>query len=125
AAQRLALRPDYNCPGWRLEAELPFEAARGFHSVLGSAEGGSLLSVKGAPETILPKCTRHKRQGDPAPLDEVGRERLAQLADQLARRGLRVLAVAERFVGPEDVLDPERLRGLSFRGFLAFSDPVR
>src|SRR5690606_12249139 len=43
----------------------------------------------------------------------------------LARRGLRVLAVAERFVGPEDVLVPERLMGLIFRGFLAFSDPVR
>ncbi len=125
AAQRLALRPDYNCPGWQLQSELPFEAARGFHAVLGSADDGSRLSIKGAPEVILPKCTRHKRAGDPAPLDDVGRAHLSSLADRLARRGLRVLAVAERFVGPEDVLDPERPMGLSFRGFLAFSDPVR
>lgn len=125
SAQKLAILPDYNCPGWQLRSELPFEAARGFHAVLGSARDGSRLSVKGAPETILPKCTRHKRDGDPAPLDEAGLSRLFALADQLARRGLRVLAVAERFVGPEDVLDPERLMGLSFRGFLAFSDPVR
>lgn len=125
AAQTLAVQPDYNCPGWKLLSELPFEAARGFHAVLGSADDGSRLSVKGAPETILPKCTRHKRDGDPAALDEAGRKRLSDLADQLAKRGLRVLAVAERFVGPEDVLDPERLMGLSFRGFLAFSDPVR
>ncbi|HEU5076043.1 MAG TPA: cation-transporting P-type ATPase, partial [Polyangiaceae bacterium] len=125
AAQTLAIQPDYNCAGWQRRSELPFEAARGFHAVLGSARDGKRLSVKGAPEAILPKCTRYKRGADQAPLDEAARRRLMQLADQLARRGLRVLAVAERFVGPEDVLVPERLMGLIFRGFLAFSDPVR
>ncbi len=125
AAQTLAVQPDYNCAGWQRRSELPFEAARGFHAVLGSARDGKRLSVKGAPEAILPKCTRYKRGADQAPLDEAARRGLSELADRLARRGLRVLAVAERFVGPDDVLVPERLMGLIFRGFLAFSDPVR
>jgi cation-transporting ATPase I len=125
AADALGVLPDYGCDGWRRGAELAFEAGRSYHAVLGKAGDGSLLSVKGAPEAILPQCTRWRHGQDRIAIDAEARRRLHDAASSLARRGLRVLAVAERYVGPEDRLEPHRLVGLSFVGLLAFSDPVR
>jgi cation-transporting P-type ATPase I len=124
-AAKNALTPQYGHDGWRRRSELSFEAGRGYHAVVGDVEQGSLLSVKGAPETILPHCTRWRRGTQHAALDEAGVRELEQCAEQLARRGLRVLAVAERAVAAEDRVDPRRLVGLTFYGFVAFSDPVR
>jgi cation-transporting P-type ATPase I len=46
-------------------------------------------------------------------------------ARRLARRGLRVLAVAERAVPEGATLDESLVDGVTFLGFLAYSDPVR
>ncbi|MCB9607176.1 MAG: HAD-IC family P-type ATPase [Polyangiaceae bacterium] len=125
AARRLGVARDYGAEGWRKTHELSFEAGRGYHAVTSSVEGGALLSVKGAPEVLLPACTRRSTSGQSVPLDEVTAKRLNAEAERMARAGLRVIAVAERRAGTEDNLDASRLVGLSFRGFLAFSDPVR
>ncbi|MEZ4225760.1 MAG: HAD-IC family P-type ATPase [Polyangiaceae bacterium] len=125
ATRRLLITESYGVEAWRRVSELPFEAARGYHAVLGSVEGASSLSVKGAPEVVLPQCSGWLRGGTRKPLDADTSGQLARAAGELAKRGLRVLAVAERSVGPEDRLDPHRPVGLSFMGFLAFSDPVR
>jgi cation-transporting ATPase I len=124
-AEALGVRPDYGHAAWQRRSELSFEAGRGYHAVLGVAEERAVLSVKGAPEVILPKCTRTRLGAQHSALDEAAAQRLHDAAAELARRGLRVLAVAERTVGLEDRLDPNRLVGLTFCGFLAFSDPVR
>src|SRR5262249_15303984 len=47
--------------GWRLVGELPFEPSRGYHAVLGHTSDGQRLCVKGAPEIVLPLCTRQRR----------------------------------------------------------------
>jgi cation-transporting ATPase I len=46
-------------------------------------------------------------------------------ARRLARRGLRVLAVAERTVPTGTKLDEDLVEEVNFVGFLAYSDPVR
>ncbi|HEX9619116.1 MAG TPA: HAD-IC family P-type ATPase [Polyangiaceae bacterium] len=125
ASERLALRRDYDSSGWQRAQELPFEAGRAYHAVVGRSDEGSRMSVKGAPEVILPYCTRWERKGQATSLDAELSAELHRAAVAFAERGLRVLAVAERFVGPDDRLDPGRLMGLTFRGFLALSDPVR
>lgn len=125
AAQKLSLRPTYGNEEWRRVSELSFEAGRGYHAVVGAVDSGYLLSVKGAPEAILPHCTRRWMNGRRAPLDQKTIDELSVAAGRMARRGLRVLAVAERSVSGDDRLDPSRLVGLSFRGLIAFSDPVR
>ncbi len=112
-------------PGWRRIAELPFEPTRGFHAVLGRTGGGLLLSVKGAPEAVLPRCTRRRQAGGVRPLGDIGRAELAAEAGRLARQRLRVLAVAEATGAAGPPLDHDTVRGLTFLGFLAFSDPVR
>jgi cation-transporting ATPase I len=74
---------------------------------------------------VLGRCTGRRRGGQRQPLDENASAELYARAAELAGRGLRVLAVAERSVSHGDSLDPRRLVGLTFLGFLAFSDPVR
>jgi len=110
---------------WQPVAELPFEPSRGYHAVLGRTGSGQRLAVKGAPETVLPLCAYAAGPGAPARLDERARQALNSQADQLARRGYRVLAVAERDGFSSDDLSPDRVGELRFAGLLAFTDPVR
>jgi cation-transporting ATPase I len=115
----------YGAAGWRRLSELPFEPQRAFHAVLGQTAGGWLVSVKGAPEVVLPRCTSWILADEERTLDDVERARLADEGSRLAREGYRVLAVAERPATANGSLPDERVARLAFRGFLAFSDPVR
>jgi cation-transporting ATPase I len=125
AADRLEVRGDYACPGFRRAFEVSFEAGRGYHATVGECEAGLVLDVKGAPEVVLPRCTGVRQNGQRVALDQAAADELSRHAAALAARGLRVLAVAERIVPAGDSLDPRRLVGLTFLGLLAFSDPVR
>jgi cation-transporting P-type ATPase I len=125
AGRDLDESPAEGAPGWRRVTELPFEPSRGFHAVLGRSGGRLLLSVKGAPEEILPRCTRRRQGDDVRPLDGPGRASLASQASRLARQGLRLLAVAESNEIAEPSLDDAAVRDLTFLGLLGFSDPVR
>lgn len=125
AARGLGVQRDYAAEGWRKTSELSFEAGRGYHAVIGEVDGHGVLSVKGAPEVLLPACSRRVTAGQGEALDDVTLQRLHEEAARLARTGLRVIAVAERRAQREDNLDASRLVGLTFCGFLAFSDPVR
>jgi cation-transporting ATPase I len=102
-----------------------FEAGRGYHATVGNCEQGVVIDVKGAPEVVLSRCSGLRRAGQRVSLDEKASTELHERAAALAAQGLRVLAVAERIVPEGDSLDPRRLVGLTFLGFLAFSDPVR
>ncbi|MDQ6838065.1 MAG: HAD-IC family P-type ATPase [Actinomycetota bacterium] len=124
-AERCAVGTEHGAPGWRRERELPFEPARGYHSVVGTTAEGHLLSVKGAPETVLPRCARWRSQRGQVTVDVKVRRRLDGEVERLARQGLRILAVAEACVAPADSLGDEDITDLTLLGFLILSDPVR
>lgn len=121
---------------WERVAELPFEPGRGFHAVLGRSGGRARIVVKGAPEVVLARCERVRREGADEPFGEGAREETEAEIDRLARQGLRVLAVAEHVLAPDapqddgelaevaDVSD-ENLDGLCLLGLLGLADPVR
>ena len=95
---------------WRLERDYPF--SDDFLAVCHAwrAPSGDLhVAVKGAPETVLRLC------GRPELIDEVHRA---------ARRGLRLLGVAEASLAGEPLTDPA---GYAYRwvGFAALADPLR
>jgi cation-transporting P-type ATPase I len=111
---------------WRRLTELPFEAGRAFHAVLGrGSSSAKLLTVKGAPEVVLARCSTWSADGATGRLTGAGRRRLMDHAHRIARRGLRVLAVAERDLPAATSLDEHGVKGLEFVGFIAYSDPVR
>ncbi|NUT96606.1 MAG: cation-translocating P-type ATPase, partial [Saccharothrix sp.] len=98
--------------GWAAVEVLPFEPSRGYHATLGR---GGLLSVKGAPEVVLPRCA----------LDDRTRKQWENRVLRLASRGHRVLAVAEKTGFEGSTLTDDDVRGLRPAGLIALSDPVR
>ncbi|GAA4882228.1 HAD-IC family P-type ATPase [Saccharopolyspora cebuensis] len=97
-------------------AELPFEPSRGFHA----SHTAGLLSVKGAPEVVLRRCTRHAG----GEFDDAARAEAEAALDGMARRGFRVLAIAERPVPPDFELSDPTTGELELLGFLGLADPV-
>ena len=111
--------------GWDVLGELAFDPARGFHAVIGTSPAGARVSVKGAPEVILPRCTSWLGPEGPVVLEASVRRRLEAELERLARRGLRVLAVAERPATNRSEVGDERVSAMELVGFLGLADSVR
>jgi calcium-translocating P-type ATPase len=86
-----------------------------------------MLHTKGAPESVLPRCTAILGSaGESGPLDEDGRARISARVADLAGRGLRVLALARReLAGAEPPPREQAERELCFLGLVAMLDPPR
>jgi cation-transporting ATPase I len=106
-------------------ADLPFEPARGFHATVCMVGAQRLLSVKGAPEVVLPRCATRRAAGGTVPLSDEDRSHLDDRVERLARRGFRVLLVAERRWDAGTKLREADVVDLQLLGFLALADPVR
>ncbi|MEW2377169.1 HAD-IC family P-type ATPase [Micromonospora sp. NPDC047812] len=124
-AQAAGVTEQTGAQEWEPVGGLPFEPSRGYHATIGRAGDRLLLSVKGAPESVLPRCSGWRTPGGrDEPLDDSGRDGLhAMLADR-AGAGHRILAVAECRVSSPDVTD-DQVQDLTFVGFLALADGVR
>jgi Mg2+-importing ATPase len=117
---------EVDAAGWSKIDEVPFGFERRRVSVLLEREGQRLIVVKGAPEDMLPLCTRLEDAEAIRPVDTAGRSRLLAQFEALGRDGFRVLAIAWRAVEPDHahaVVDDET--GLVFAGFAAFLDPPK
>jgi cation-transporting ATPase I len=125
-AAAAGVRIDEGVPGWKKTGALPFEPGRGYHAVAARSKGGVRISVKGAPEVVLPRCRTWRRAEGPAvDLDGSARKHVDAEMERLARQGLRVLAVAERNGSTTaDLADPD-VDGLELRGFVGVSDEAR
>jgi cation-transporting ATPase I len=123
AATAQGVRAFDGAGGWLRLRESPFEADRGYQIVLGETREGALLSVKGAPEKLIAHVTKMRKGAQELDVDDAGRAALLERAKELGGAGLRVLGVAEARVAVD--YDLAQLPELSFRGFVAFRDPVR
>lgn len=124
-ARRVKVSVGRGAPRWRRTGTLPFDPSRAYHATAGRSGDSLLLSVKGAPETVLARCRRRRLGGTESALDVGGRAALAAATDQLAGAGRRVLAVAERTMEPGEELTDDTVRNLVFVGFVVLADPVR
>ena len=111
--------------------ELPFDARRKcmstLHQPCSAPHATAIAYVKGAPKEVLALCTHLLRHGQTCPLDEAYRAQIIAANDAAARRGLRVLAVAQRSL-PAGVMtsSPETIEAdLTFLGLVAMHDPPR
>jgi len=95
AARAGVPRDSYAAERERL-SEQAFESGRGFHSVLVRVDGQLVLDVKGSPEVLVEKSARRRRGEKTPKLNAATRKKLLAHAQELARDGLRVLAVARR-----------------------------
>ncbi|WP_280353729.1 cation-translocating P-type ATPase [Nocardia otitidiscaviarum] len=130
AAADATLGPDA-AHTWDPIEEIPFESNRGYAAAVGHTAHHIRLSVKGAPEVLLPRCTQVLRANG----SSGGRRRVEFTADErsaaeariqrLAERGLRVLVVARRDFPrtPDDVAD--EIEQLTLLGFIGLADTPR
>ena len=108
--------------GYRSIGEFPFDSETRFmavHVVCGSEKR---IYFKGAEEVLLPRCSMYlDGSGKAAPLTAAMRRSLAERAEDMSQRALRVLALA---VCTSEELDPQRC-DLVFLGFAGMTDPPR
>jgi P-type Ca2+ transporter type 2C len=107
-------------------AEIPFSSERKRMSTIHQGPDGLLMCLKGAPESLLPWCTRVLTGQGEKPLEQ-GRERnIAQEAGAMAAQALRVLGLAYRPLAaiPELVPRSEE-QDLVWVGLVGMIDPAR
>lgn len=110
----LAKKTGLSEPEWgqyQLLDEIPFEPENQFAATLHRGPLGSLISVKGAVEKVLPMC------------QEADSEAVLKLMNEMAEEGYRVLAVAGLVTSTAPLKD--RLHHLSFLGLVGMIDPLR
>jgi cation-transporting P-type ATPase F len=93
--------------------ELPFDASRQTMATLHQVEGKRMLYCKGAVEKLLPACAG------------VDRATIEAAASDLARQGMRVLALCRRPVEDAVLQWSDLESGLHFLGLVGMIDPPR
>jgi Mg2+-importing ATPase len=106
--------------------EVPFDFDRRRLSVVvDTPDGGArrLLITKGAPESVLGQVTGVEVAGKIEPLDAGLREQCGGVHQQLSANGLRVLAIAYRWMDARAAYSRDDERDLVLAGFMSFADP--
>jgi len=102
--------------------EVAFDAEIKMMATIHKAKNQFSVFVKGAPEAVLDHATHIFSEGGPKKLDQEQLSLWHKRTDELARRGLRVLAVAMKQVKDNTVLP---YQNLVFLGLLGLHDPAR
>ncbi|MEA2564403.1 MAG: P-type Ca2+ transporter type [Acidobacteriota bacterium] len=101
--------------------EIPFTSETKRMTTIHETESGTVAFAKGAPEVLLPSCTRRLTEEGDAPLDQAGREEILGVVREMAGEALRVLAVAGRRDATHDNAEGE----LVLLGLVGMIDPPR
>lgn len=104
--------------------EQPFDSDRKRMTTFHRVAEGFVAYTKGAPESVLPRCTAHWTPEGAAALDTA---QVLATAQQLAAQGLRVLALARRsHARLPDTNDIDAVENqLELLGLIALIDPPR
>jgi Mg2+-importing ATPase len=120
-------QPAADANGYRKVDEIPFDFQRRRLSVVVDAPGVSdrrLLITKGAPESVIERCTAMEVDGQPVSLTAETTRASVAVHERMSGDGLRVLAVAYRWLDPRASYARDDETALVLAGFVSFLDPV-
>jgi Mg2+-importing ATPase len=101
--------------------EIPFDYQRRMMSVVVRKDNDFILISKGAPESVISKCTYADMCGNSEPIASY-QETIYGKFSELSQQGYRVLAVAYRSVDNRTQYTASDETNLTFLGFLIFTD---
>lgn len=96
--------------------------------------GRSLLTIKGAPDVLIGRCTHYiSAAGDTHELNETARGKIEEIKDQWSSQGRRVILLARKILSKAQMrfndLESEALEhsrsGLTLVGMVSIVDPPR
>ncbi len=126
SAMKAGLNPEEEKEKYRKLAIIPFESERGYMATLHTYKGKKYIFVKGAPEKLLDMCIKNSYG------NEIEKEKILHIANEFAKRGLRILAFAYREVHEDieeiackDIEKCNTISGLVFAGLQGMIDPPR
>lgn len=126
SAMKAGLNPEEEKEKYRQLSIIPFESERGYMATLHTYGGKKYIFVKGAPEKLLDRCIKNSYG------NEIEKEKILQIADELAKRGLRILAFAYKEVHEDieeftckDTEKCDAIFDLVFAGLQGMIDPPR
>ena len=122
AAYKAWLSPDDS----KIVSEFSFNSERKRMTVVVDEEGRKVAYTKGAPEVLLERAAWYMEGGETKPLDDAAHDRFVRAYTDLAKRGLRTLALAKRTLPDEVALDADDVeRSLTLLGIVGIIDPPR
>ncbi len=108
---------------WPRVSEIPFSSERSMMTTIHENTAKNIYAfTKGAPERVLTLCHKHLTSKGEQPIDK---NLLTNIADTMARNGLRVLALAYKTLEPQTDPQSANENDLTFLGFAGLMDPPR
>jgi len=103
---------------------VPFDYERRMMSVAAEKNGSVLFITKGAPESVLARCTRREVKGEGEPIGPT-LDSIKTRVSEYSKAGYRVLAVAYRHIENKPSYSVDDEEELILQGFLSFTDPPK
>lgn len=105
-------------------AEMPFDYRLKYHATLHQEGEKNLVTIVGAPESVLSLCTHMRVDGKDVALEGEVAKRVEAAMHAMSREGLRVIAYASKST-ERDTLDEHTLSKLTLGGFYGMRDTLR
>ena len=107
---------------WPEISEVAFDPDTKRMATIHGGDGVLMAAVKGAPETVLDRCTALRTGVGVSPLEAGDRSEWMERADEMAAKGQRVLALATA-----EIRSPAEFefKDLTLSGLVGFFDPPR
>ncbi len=110
-------------------AEIPFDSDRKRMSTIHKMPDGEYLAfIKGAPDILIARCATIFENGQPVLITPERRQNILTVNTQLAAEAFRVLAVAQKRLGPNmpTEITPDTIENdMELVGLVALLDPAR
>lgn len=116
ALKVVAEKGDVDTDFYRID-EIPFDSGKKYMATLDQRGNKKILHMKGAPEVVLDKCKYIQRERRDILFTSTERKKILEMNHKMARKGLRVLALAYSPEGKE--------KDLVFLGLAGMRDPPR
>jgi len=116
---------DYAASDYKKVDEIPFDYHRRLVSVIATCKNEIYVIAKGAPESLLQKCTSVDSKGENLKITSDVLDKITSSFNDYSQKGLRVLAVAQSKTLKKKEYTSDDESGLTLVGFLVFTDPPK